>query len=117
MREKNLKRLFGQRIQQLRRLKGLTQEELAEAINRSVDTISNIERGFSSTRIETAAHLAKVLGVTLPELFEFSMASRDNARTHRREVERLMALLLKCPSGRLPALAKIIEQAVQLSEG
>jgi transcriptional regulator with XRE-family HTH domain len=114
MKEKDLKRLFGLRVQQLRRLKRLTQEELADAIGRSVDTVSNIERGFSSTRLETAAHLAKALDVTLPELFEFSI-TKDMGRTHRRELEKLFRLLSHCPPKRLSALAKIIEQAVQLT--
>jgi len=117
MREKNLKHMFGARVQQLRRLKGLTQEELAEAIGRSVDTISNVERGFSSTKLETASHLAKALGVALPELFEFSGTPKDSTRTHRKETERLMRLLLQCPAKRLPAITKIIEQALQLTEG
>jgi len=114
MKEKDLKRLFGQKVKQLRRLKGLTQEELAEAIGRSVDTISNVERGFSSTRIETASYLAKALGVALPELFEFATTPKDRARAHRKELERLMELLLQCPPKRLPALTQIIEQAVGL---
>ncbi|MDD3287853.1 MAG: helix-turn-helix transcriptional regulator [Alphaproteobacteria bacterium] len=115
MKEKNLKKLFGFKVQQLRHLKGLTQDELAEAIDRSVDTISNIERGFSSTRIETASHLAKALGVSLPEMFEFSGSSEDKSKTHRKEVERLMALLMQCPAQHLPVLSRLVEQAVQLT--
>jgi len=47
-----LKRRFGKRVQGLREAQGLTQEQLAARIQRSVDTVSNIERG--ATRIEVA---------------------------------------------------------------
>jgi len=39
-----LKRRFGKRVQGLREAQGLTQEQLAARIQRSVDTVSNIER-------------------------------------------------------------------------
>lgn len=66
-----LKRRFGQRVQGLREAKGLTQEQLADRISRSVDTVSNIERGVNATRIEVAHRIAVELGVDLPRLFDF----------------------------------------------
>ncbi|MEJ0063287.1 MAG: helix-turn-helix transcriptional regulator [Alphaproteobacteria bacterium] len=118
MREKKLNRQLGQRVKQLRRLKGLTQEELADAINRSVDTVSNIERGFSSTRLDTVAQLAKVLSVTLPEMFDFPSAQekgQEKGKAHRKEIDRLTRLLVSCPANRLPTVTKIIEQALELT--
>lgn len=114
MKDSKLNHQFGQRVQQLRRLKNLTQEDLADAIGRSVDTISNIERGFSSTRLDTIAQIAKVLGVSLSEMFEFS-AGQDKGKEHRREIDRLIRLIATCPKTRLPALTKIIEQALELT--
>jgi transcriptional regulator with XRE-family HTH domain len=69
-----LQREFGLRVQQLRKKRGLTQEQLAERVERTVDTISNIERGFSSTRVETAYAIARELGSSLAELFDFNGA-------------------------------------------
>ena len=66
-----LKRRFGRQVQALRDAKGLTQEQLAERIGRSVDTVSNIERGVNATRIEVAYQIAVELGVSLPDLFTF----------------------------------------------
>jgi len=66
-----LKRRFGKRVQGLREAQGLTQEQLAARIQRSVDTVSNIERGVNATRIEVAFQIATELGVRLPDLFAF----------------------------------------------
>ena len=60
---------FGKRVRELRKAKGLTQEEFARIIDKSVDTISNIERGFSATKMSTAALIAHELGAELADLF------------------------------------------------
>ena len=70
MNEKRFFRSFGQKIRRLRKHKGWSQERLAEAIGRSPDTISNVERGVNATRLATVLHLARALGVSIPELFE-----------------------------------------------
>lgn len=67
-----LKRRFGKTVQGFREAKRLTQEQLADRIGRSVDTVSNIERGVNATRIEVAYQLSVELGVELPRLFDFA---------------------------------------------
>ncbi len=93
MTSRELKRLFGLRVQALRRRRGLTQEELAEAIGKSVDTVSNIERGFSSTRIETALMIADAVGVSLAELFELQERAYEKDRERRNAIERVVDML------------------------
>lgn len=103
-----LKRLFGVRVQALRRRRGLTQEELAEAIGKSVDTISNIERGFSSTRIETAQAIAQTVGVTLAELFEFEEHPGNRDRERRKAVEGIVDMLSDQDEEAIHAVAQIL---------
>ena len=43
--DKSLKKLFGQRVKYYRNLKGLSQENLAERVGISANTIGYIERG------------------------------------------------------------------------
>ena len=86
------KRQFGLRIQSYRRRSHLTQEELAERIGRSTDTVSNIERGVTSTRIETAFHIAEVLGVPFIEIFDIRHAAATN-RERQQLVEQLLELI------------------------
>lgn len=53
---------FGERIKRRRHLKNYTQEQLAELINTSKNTISNIERGETSPSIEVLVEICNVLG-------------------------------------------------------
>lgn len=54
--------------------------------------MSNIERGFSSTRIETMAAIAAGLCVELAELFEWSEPISPD-KEKRKAVERLVRLV------------------------
>ena len=46
----------------------MTQERLAELINRSVDAVSNLERGISAPSYDTLVRLSESLGIPLAEL-------------------------------------------------
>lgn len=54
---------IGAIIRELRRHKRLTQEDLAEKTNRSVDAISQIERGVNSPNVETLLRIAQAFEV------------------------------------------------------
>lgn len=62
--KKPLNIAIGRRIQQSREQAGLTQEELAERIDRSTQFISTIERGLAGPSLETVIHLCEVLGTS-----------------------------------------------------
>ena len=59
---------IGQRIKQVRRDRGMTQERLAEALSVSVGYISQIERGVTKISLETLAAVAACLACDLSEL-------------------------------------------------
>ena len=65
-----LKIQLGLRIAQLRRDKKLTQEELAEATEYSVEFISLVERGINGPSIEGLERIADALEVKPKNLFE-----------------------------------------------
>jgi transcriptional regulator with XRE-family HTH domain len=67
------------RIRHIRTRQGLTQEELAAGAERSVDAVSNIERGINIPSLDTLERIATVLGVPLSELFE-AEGSEDESR-------------------------------------
>ncbi len=77
MNKEKLHKEFGKLVQFYRKEKGLTQEDLAEAIDKSVETISNIERGFASTRLSTAAEIAEVLNIELQQLFTLKKETKE----------------------------------------
>lgn len=66
----NLQSHIGLRVKSARRRAGLTQERLAEAVSKAVETVSNIERGHSLTGLETLEQLSKVLNVSPGYFFE-----------------------------------------------
>lgn len=66
-----IKREVGMRIRAIRKLRGLTQEELAERIERSVEAVSNLERGKSLPGFETLKRLSRFLDVPIRDFFDF----------------------------------------------
>lgn len=67
----NLKNLFGQNVQKYRKLKKLTQENLAELIGVDATSISAIETGKYFVSAENLSKLANALDIEVSELFTF----------------------------------------------
>jgi len=66
-----LKKKFGQKVQGLRLEAGITQEQLADAVGLTIESISNIERGIFGPKFDNLEKIAEVLGVPVKELFDF----------------------------------------------
>ena len=62
------KQLFGERVQALRRERGITQGQLAECLDKSIEHISYIERGERAPSFETILDLAEAIEVSVPYL-------------------------------------------------
>lgn len=67
----SLRLSFGKRIRELRTQAGLSQEDLAESAQISVDFVSLIERGVNAPSFETLERLCAALGVAARDLFDF----------------------------------------------
>lgn len=70
-RRTRVRELLGRRVYAVRELRGLTQERLAERMEMSAKSISDIERGVVNPRLETLHKLATALGLELWELLRF----------------------------------------------
>ncbi|MGV9676456.1 helix-turn-helix domain-containing protein [Nocardia sp. NPDC003482] len=70
IREAAALKTFGKKIAELRRARGLTQEQLAERSDLALPTIAAIERGKRWPRLMTLQKLAKALHVPTGDLFE-----------------------------------------------
>lgn len=68
--EKALMRAFGKRVAELRKKRGMTQEQLAAKVDTHVTTIAFIEGGTKFVRLSTLRKLAQALDVEIKELFE-----------------------------------------------
>ncbi len=64
-----VKQEFGKKIKRMRLNRGLTQEELAEAVDLSQRAMSGIETGENFASAETIDKLVSALDTTLEELF------------------------------------------------
>ena len=79
---------FHEKLQELRKKRGLTQEELAEALYVSRTAISKWESGRGYPNIESLKALAKFFGVTVDSLLSadeaLTIAEEDNKRKETR---------------------------------
>ena len=112
-----LKRRFGKQVQGLREARGLTQEQLADRIGRSVDTVGNIERGVNATRIEVAYLIATELGVRLPDLFDFGDGDSRAERRHAEVGTAVQELLDGCDEATAAKLLDLVRVGLRLAGG
>ena len=66
-------KLFGKRLKELRKAKGVSQAQLAFEADIQIAQISRIERGIINTSIVNAKLIAKILDIPLKDLFDFEM--------------------------------------------
>ncbi len=64
----NQKQLIGKRIRELRKARGLTQEQLAERSGLDYTTIGALERGVFNPSLKTAEKIASAMGMGVTEL-------------------------------------------------
>ena len=110
---------FNQKLQELRKQKGLTQEELAEKLYVSRTAISKWESGRGYPNIESLRAIAKFFSVTLDDLLSsdevLTIAEADNKQKEKLFCDLTYGLLDLCVALLLflPFFANKTEEAVQ----
>ena len=110
---------FNQKLQELRKQKGLTQEELAEKLYVSRTAISKWESGRGYPNIESLRAIAKFFSVTLDDLLSsdevLTIAEEDNKQKEKLFRDLMFGLLDLCVALLLflPLFANKTEEAVQ----
>uniref|UniRef100_UPI004026E18E helix-turn-helix domain-containing protein n=1 Tax=Candidatus Stercorousia sp. TaxID=3048886 RepID=UPI004026E18E len=66
------KKLLGKRIKEIRKSKGLTQEQLSEMIDIETSSLSGIESGRFYPSLHVLEKIAQVFDVEFIEFFKFS---------------------------------------------
>ena len=88
---------FNEKLQELRKRKGLTQEELAEKLYVSRTAISKWESGRGYPNIESLKAIAKFFSVTVDELLStdeiLTIAEEDNKRKEKHFRDLIYGLL------------------------
>ncbi|HSV29866.1 MAG TPA: helix-turn-helix transcriptional regulator [Candidatus Omnitrophota bacterium] len=87
----DLKKHIGLKVKAARQRKGITQEQLAEAVEKAVETISNIERGHALTGLDTLERVGTVLDQPLVYFFEDYGGPRATSRRRLAAERTIMA--------------------------
>lgn len=85
---KTTREQLGARIKEIRRLRFLSQEQLAETVGLDSKFISKIEVGRSSPSLETMESIARALEVEIKDLFEFAHLQAGGVKAE--EIEKLL---------------------------
>lgn len=103
------KRLLGARIKELRKLRGLSQEKLAEMINIDPKHLSRIEVGRSFPSMDTLTAISKSLRVELKDFFEFE----HQLKTSSEITTAICNLIKEAKEDRLRLILKVIRSIVR----
>lgn len=79
MAEPDVKALFGQRVRQLRKLRGWSQEVFAYQVGLDRSYMGGVERGERNVSLENICLIATALGVSPSKLFDCWEASAPDA--------------------------------------
>ncbi len=71
---------LGKRIKAAREKADMTQEDLAAAVDYSVDHMSVVERGVKSPKLEKLVAIANILGIGTDELLQDSLNAATTLR-------------------------------------
>jgi transcriptional regulator with XRE-family HTH domain len=96
MSELNLK-LIGERIRDLRKQRGLSQEQLAELASFHYTYIGGVERAEKNITILNLIKLANALNVGLYDLFEYTKL-KNRTKSKSDDLEQIVNLLLSLNS-------------------
>lgn len=68
---------MGDRIKETRRMRGLTQEQLTEKVDITLEYISQIERGLKTPSMQVFIKLVEILDVSADYLIRDSLSTRN----------------------------------------
>lgn len=85
---------IGNKLNQLRKLSGMTQEQLAEKLNVSRQTISKWESGSTSPDLESIVKVSKLFHVSLDDLLTEGDEGVENRNNEQITLEDLMNINL-----------------------
>ncbi|MBO5738395.1 helix-turn-helix transcriptional regulator [bacterium] len=75
----SLKQKFGKRVREIRKSKGITQEQIAELISIEPPNVSKMESGLHFPQPDKIEKIANALNVSVQELFDFEhIQKREN---------------------------------------
>ena len=86
-----MEKIIGKRIQEFRKKKGITQEELSEIIDISPHYLSALERGIYNIKLETLVKILNTLDISADEVF-CDVVNKSSAVSSNRLSDRIDTL-------------------------
>jgi len=115
-RRASIRQLFGRRLRALRKLRGLTQEELGERSDVSGKLVGQIERGDGNPTLEVITGFAEALSVEPAALLQFEEdragGGPERAAGAFAAREQVAKYLAKKPSGEVEKALRLLEVAL-----
>jgi len=105
----------GERIKKKRTALGLSQDELAEKIDRATKYCSDIERGMCGMSIETMIALSKALDMSMDFMIFGESDELETARQEQSELA-LAHALAKCPEKQRVNALRILQLFISAVE-
>lgn len=107
-------KILGKRIAQLRKQKGMSQEDFADVSGKMINTISNIERGLSDPKVTTLMSISKALGISIDELFSETKRVQITEELPS-NIATILQILKKQDDKTLKVIQKQIEALLELT--
>ena len=99
---------IGTRIRKYRKLKNISQEELAEKIDISTTHMSHIETGSTKLSLQVLVDIAQILEVSTDALiFE---------KTSKLKIQKIERILSDCNENEIAFITKIVETSKEFFE-
>ncbi len=95
----SLVKLVGSNIKEIRKLKKLTQEELAEKCGLQTSYLAGVERGDRNITIQTLEKITEGLEETPSSIFKFDTLNFDNKYFEKKELIMILQNLIEDKSG------------------
>ena len=110
-----IRKLFGNRVKELRKAKNISQEELGERAGLHYTYIGGVERGERNISLESIEKIASGLEVNTGELFPFvskkeKIPEKDSLRNE------IINMLYEFDAKTLRLLSKILKDVKECSE-
>lgn len=102
-----MEKIIGKRIQEARKKKGMTQEQLSEAINVSPHYLSALERGIYNIKLETLIKILNCLECSADEVF-YDVVNKSSKLSANRLSSKLEAL----PSEEQDKILAVVETMI-----
>lgn len=115
MKENNFEIAFANRIKTLRKESNISQAQLAEMIDMSIDTMSNIERAKTIPRLDTVMQIAEKLNVEVYQLFQMHDIP-TNDKEKLKTINEIVRLLSTQPDDILKFSLKQTKELIKLKE-